>query len=257
MLPVNLRRRPSREDPFLLLLDFDGTIAPTVPDPRDATIEASTRRALHRLAESNAVRVGIVSGRSLDDLRERVAVPGFILVGSGGLEFEIDGTCFVAIPAGGSLEAFKSARNAAGLGVAGLEGVRVEDKPHGFTIHHLAAAPGAVDAVKTLAETIRSSHPSVGVIIGALGVEFAHDAMHDKGTAVGEVVRRLGHSFRTVVFVGNDSNDAPAMRATEQLGGLSVAIGNSAPAAMIRLKDIDGLTQFLEEVADGLLSPAP
>lgn len=252
MIATSIARQASSKSRLLLLLDFDGTIAPTVPDPCDAAIPARMRRVLWRLAAADAVRLGIVSGRALEDLRARVALPGAVLVGSGGIEFDFGDACFVAATAATGRKSLGAVRRAAGDAVAGLDRVRIEDKSHGFTIHHLGATQAVVEAVRALARGLGRRHAGVGVIVGALGVEFAPDAINDKGAAVNAVVRRLGDSVRTVVFAGNDANDDPAMRAAEMLGGLSVAVGDTAPPAMLRLVDVDGMTAFLGELADGL-----
>lgn len=257
MIAASIASEASCEGRLLLLSDFDGTIAPTVSDPPDALIPGRTRCVLERLVASDAVRVGIVSGRVLADLRSRVALPGAVLVGSGGIEFDFGDGCVVAACAAEGREELRVARRAAGEAVAGLERVRIEDKAHGFTIHHRGADPATVGAVRELARGLGHRHPVIGVIVGTLGVEFAPDSLHDKGAAVGAVVRGLGGAFRTVVFAGNDANDAPAMRAVEGLGGLSVAVGEAAPEAMLRLGNVDEWTAFLEELADGLRAPAP
>ena len=75
----------------MLLFDFDGTLSPTVPQPELARLPDRMRRVLTGLVEMPACRVGVVSGRGLDDLRIRADVPGLLLAGSGGLEWEIDG----------------------------------------------------------------------------------------------------------------------------------------------------------------------
>lgn len=73
---------------LLLLFDFDGTLSPTVARPEQARLPASTRRVLAELAAAGC-RVGVLSGRSLTDLRARIDIPGVWLAGSGGLELFI------------------------------------------------------------------------------------------------------------------------------------------------------------------------
>ena len=50
---------------ILLFLDFDGTLAPIVPDPKDGRLSEATRRALLGLAADDAVTLIFISGRSL------------------------------------------------------------------------------------------------------------------------------------------------------------------------------------------------
>jgi trehalose 6-phosphate phosphatase len=68
-----------------IFLDFDGVLAPIVPHPDDATLPASTRAELRRLAQRYAI-VAVVSGRDGDDVRARVGLDELTYVGSHGLE---------------------------------------------------------------------------------------------------------------------------------------------------------------------------
>ena len=49
---------------LLLCLDFDGTLAPIVPDPADARMPGETRAALGQLISLPGATVAIVSGRA-------------------------------------------------------------------------------------------------------------------------------------------------------------------------------------------------
>ena len=79
-----LKEAPDR---VALFLDFDGVLAPIVPNRNDAYPPAETRAELRRLVARYAL-VAVVSGRAGDDVRERVAVDGVVYVGSHGLELD-------------------------------------------------------------------------------------------------------------------------------------------------------------------------
>ena len=82
---VHERRAHGR---LLLALDFDGTLAPIVPHPEDATILPAAGHALRRLADRDDTMVAIVSGRGLDDVRARVREDGVFFAGNHGFEIE-------------------------------------------------------------------------------------------------------------------------------------------------------------------------
>ncbi len=75
-----------------LLSDYDGTLTPLVEHPRLARLDTAARRVLERLAGWPRVHVGILSGRTIQDLKEMVDLPGLCFAGTGGLELEIHGT---------------------------------------------------------------------------------------------------------------------------------------------------------------------
>jgi trehalose-phosphatase len=71
-------------------VDFDGTLAPLVADPATSRPLPAARDALHALAAVDGVRVALVSGRTLADLRRLGdPPPAAALVGSHGAELEL------------------------------------------------------------------------------------------------------------------------------------------------------------------------
>ena len=78
---------------FLLCLDFDGTLAPIVPDPADARMPGETRAVLDQLVSQPGVTVAVVSGRAAEDLQTRVGL-NVILAANHGLEIIEGNTCW-------------------------------------------------------------------------------------------------------------------------------------------------------------------
>ena len=58
----------ARAPALLVAADFDGTLAPIVPQPWMARADPAAVRALRALAELPRTHVAIISGRSLADL---------------------------------------------------------------------------------------------------------------------------------------------------------------------------------------------
>lgn len=72
----------------LVAVDFDGVLAPIVADPDAARPLPEASAALSRLADSPGVRIALVSGRTLADLRRLARPPApALLVGSHGAQF--------------------------------------------------------------------------------------------------------------------------------------------------------------------------
>ncbi|MDH7499010.1 MAG: trehalose-phosphatase, partial [candidate division NC10 bacterium] len=83
---ISSQRNP--ESPLCLLLDFDGTLAPLRRRPEEARISTLTRSLLQRLSGLERVYVGIISGRSRQDLYRKVGVPKIYYGGCHGLEMK-------------------------------------------------------------------------------------------------------------------------------------------------------------------------
>ena len=79
----------------LLLSDYDGTLAPIAARPELAALPERTRELLTSLGGSHRITAGVVSGRSLADLKEMVAIPGLVYAGNHGMEMEAPGWQFV------------------------------------------------------------------------------------------------------------------------------------------------------------------
>src|SRR5690606_13047178 len=85
------RARRARAQSMLLALDFDGTLAPIVPQPHQATLLPGARRAIQRLLDRADTRIAIVSGRALADARERVGLKGLYDASNHGLGIDRPG----------------------------------------------------------------------------------------------------------------------------------------------------------------------
>ena len=68
----------------LLAFDFDGTLAPIVPHPDSASTPTSIGLAMKRLCE--IATVAIITGRSVQDIRERLGFTPKYIVGNHGAE---------------------------------------------------------------------------------------------------------------------------------------------------------------------------
>ncbi|XP_065223860.1 uncharacterized protein Tps1 isoform X2 [Planococcus citri] len=83
-------------DKLALLLDYDGTLAPIAPHPDLAILPNETKCVLERLANTPDVFVAIVSGRNVNDVKEKVGIEGLTYAGNHGLEIlHPDGSRFV------------------------------------------------------------------------------------------------------------------------------------------------------------------
>ena len=80
---------------FGLITDVDGTISPIVDVPDEARV---TPRNLELLAELEAhlTLTAVVSGRSAEDVYNRVGLPGLVYIGNHGMEQWQDGKVIVS-----------------------------------------------------------------------------------------------------------------------------------------------------------------
>src|SRR5437868_2845707 len=117
-----------------LLLDFDGTLTPIVPDPDDAFLSASLRHVLFDIQDSGKFAVGVISGRALNELRTRVGINEIVYAGNHGMEIAGPDYRFIDSVALSAEEEIRSLayRIAHDLKESRL---RVENKKLSITIH--------------------------------------------------------------------------------------------------------------------------
>src|SRR5271157_432656 len=75
-----------RAEAIALFLDFDGTLVALRAKPEDVWLNAATRRAILRLTQCKRIRIWVISGRRLADVRERIGVAGVRYLGLHGWE---------------------------------------------------------------------------------------------------------------------------------------------------------------------------
>jgi trehalose 6-phosphate phosphatase len=138
---------------LLVLLDYDGTLTPIANDPRDAWLPREVQALLGRLIRYPRVHVGVISGRALGDLRERVGLTGVIRAGCHGLEIEADGLAFVHPLATAYQEAVRTAEEALRLHAGSIPGIQIESKGLTVALHwRNRESPRSGSAITSLRE---------------------------------------------------------------------------------------------------------
>ena len=132
---------------LLLCTDFDGSLAPIVPDPGGAVALPEAARALRRLSGAGAahgvglrcpVKVAVVTARDSDDAAGRVELgPEAVVVGNLGLERIAGGRRTVVPRAIGWLPALDRAEAELGGALASgrVPGARLERKRYSAVVH--------------------------------------------------------------------------------------------------------------------------
>ena len=152
-----------RSTPSLaLFLDFDGTLSPIVESPSLAKIDPEIKNLLERLVEQSGVSVTIVSGRALDDVRERAGVKGVIYAGNHGLEIESDTICFREPNAENLRLELRHLLMQLELSVSDTQGTEIEHKGLSASVHYRRVNPELHDWLRnTVCDTVSKSRSFV------------------------------------------------------------------------------------------------
>ncbi|GAB3206893.1 trehalose-phosphatase [Marinactinospora thermotolerans] len=242
----------------VLAFDFDGTLAPIVPDPRQARAHPGVVPALGRLAPL-VDTVVIVTGRPAATAVEYgglAQVPGIVVLGQYGRERWEAGRIDVPEPPPGV--ATVRAELPALLSRCGApEGTWIEDKEHALAVH-TRRTPDPDAALDLLRAPLTELAARTGLAIepGRMVIEMRPPGM-DKGAALTAFLTERGAG--SVLYAGDDLGDLAAFDAVERarergVAGLTVCSGSDEVVALAERADLvvtgpAGVVELLEELA--------
>lgn len=228
-------------------LDFDGTLAPIASRPDMVVLPDQCRQVLTEL--SNQHLVCIISGRDLDDLMERTAVPnvyyagdhGYRIVGPPGsnLEHEV-GTA--------AREELAAAAEYARELLTGVDGVLVEGKALSVSVHYRLVPPESHPAVAEAVGRISQKFPELRQTGGKMVFEFHPAQDWNKGAAMLWLLGHLGYDRQTAcpVCLGDDETDENTFKASQGWGVSIIVSPVARPTyAGYMLRDTQETATFL------------
>ena len=234
----------------LLCLDFDGTLAPIVAEPDEAKMDAACRGAVSRLATAPAVEVAVISGRAIDDLRDRVGIDDVVYAGNHGLELDRSEQTEVLPEADEQRRAIDDVCAAIEAETSSIPGCAVEHKGVTATVHYRQVPDEDVsDVVDGVEAAVADSDAALEVLEGKQIREIRPRVAWDKGRVVDLLAEDAPDDWETV-YVGDDATDEDAFAVVEP-EGLGVLVGDDAEtAASVRLDAQSRVADFLELVDD-------
>jgi alpha,alpha-trehalose-phosphate synthase [UDP-forming]/trehalose-phosphatase len=239
--------RVQSADQRLLMLDYDGTLAPFHVSRMNARPTEKCMAVLRSIVDSGHTKLAIVSGRPANEVRSLLPSLPVETFGAHGFERSpIEGTVLknpLSKRESAGLDTARAAAEAAGLAD------KVELKPASLAVHLRGIDPKDALAIEELAYNIFSPIANKhGLECRTFngGVELRSKRFHK-----GHVVKALLSESQTGVFavyVGDDDTDEDAFRA---LGGegIGVRVGGTAEdtAAQLQLASQAEVLPFLEQ----------
>ena len=250
--------------PFGLITDVDGVLAEIAPTAESARVDPACRRFLAELVQRLEL-VAVVSGRSLEVVRDLVGVPGLVYVGNHGLEFWRNGR--VEIHPGAEVYRDSTTRLMARFApILAPRGVTLEDKTVGIVFHYTQSQDphAARNAVLHAIEQEAAARP-FHLVETRRVVELRPPLDATKGTAVTALAQQYG--LRGVLYMGDDFPDVDAFRAVRKLAneervkGLAILVDNPEVTGEVRsqadytLSGVPEVARLLQWITQTL--PAP
>lgn len=225
----------------LCVFDFDGTLSPIVPLPDDAHLPDEVFQRL--LSLSQLAPVGVLTGRSLEDIRSRLGFEPQYLVGNHGLQglpdWEQQSAGYIA-----TCRAWVQQLQPL---LPDDPGVFIEDKQYSLSLH-FRTARDPVRAEAQLRAALATLDPPARVMDGKFLFNVLPEGASDKGRALERLIEISGCS--TALYIGDDITDEDAFRIGHP-GLLSVRIEpddqSAAEFYLPRRQDIVHLLDHLIE----------
>ena len=234
----------------LLILDFDGTLSPIVPNPEDAILPEATKDFLIKLA--SITPVAVISGRDRKDVENKVALPQLIYAGSHGLDMA--GPEGLDIPQKVDETYLKALRTAADhlrQQLAEVNGCVVEAKKYAIAVHFRNVAEAEVEKVIETVTQELDKHPLLKKGTGKKIIELKPAIDWHKGRAslwLFEALE-LNDSKAIPIFVGDDITDEDAFASLRERGiGILVGSHGEPTSATYTLEDTDAVQKLLERL---------
>ena len=249
-LPEAVWDRIRGRTPRLLLLDFDGTLAPFEVDRMAVRVPEAARRAIERIARSPRDRIAIVSGRPIRELQAILPdFPGALAGEHGWEEKSPRGVVCRHTP---GLRARFLLELAAGIAEFMRCADHVERKRASIVLHTRGVTSERVQrrlarCARVLDVLIAHERMKLDVFNG--GWEL-RDRTRSKGTVAAALIAN-GPPDPLPVYLGDDTSDEDAFAVVRPVG-ITVRVGGGlrATGAEWTLESTDAVTEFLERWAD-------
>lgn len=236
----------------LLLLDYDGTLTPIVETPKDAVISTETKELLQDLSRSRDCALSIISGRSLEDIKNAVGIKDIIYAGNHGLEIEGPKIKFESRVSPKLKLAIHNVVEDMRERLSNIKGVLIEDKVLTASIHYRLVDKKDIPVLeKIISEVISpyAAHDKIKIDSGKKVYEIKPSVKWDKGKVILWLMVRqqIATEGKKVlpVYIGDDVTDEDAFKALKNKG-LTIFVGEpSSSNAEYYLKNTEEVTKFL------------
>jgi len=245
MTPPDLDRKSA------LFLDFDGTFVEIAATPEQVVVPPGLPDLLGQLYRQLGGALAIVSGRPLEQTDKFLQPFSASGAGEHGVSLRYDDGTLEELPIGIAVpQSWRAALEAA---VERWPGVRVEEKPHGVTVHYRLAPERSNEVWRMVRALVPADHPWFRLLPAREAVELSLRSV-SKGHAVERLMAHHPFHGRRPIFVGDDITDEAGMSMARRFGGVglrvSEAFGGDPPQVRA------WLMQALERL-NGLTPPAP
>lgn len=191
---------------FAIFSDFDGTLARIQRDPERVQLPSATRTALENLMDRGAL-IGVISGRGLADIRERIGLKGICYSGCHGYLLQDSRGHVLTLATRDEQERLARALRTLLPRLRQVRGIRLEKKEIGVAVHYRGASQASIRRAHALLEAALATYPGLRLLHGSKVWELLPGGGVDKLTAIRLLLVLEQHIKSLVVYIGDDVTD--------------------------------------------------
>lgn len=242
--------------PYWVFLDYDGTLHEFAPTPEEITPDPELIALLERLARAHdRLRIVILSGRPLEQVRQLAPVRGILVAGTYGIEYlDFQGRLVNLRDPGPLRPALDELLPGWQSLIDGKPGFFLEDKGWSLALHAKGAsrreARTVLDEARELAQSAIAQGPYrlVGddrfLEISPITAEKAH--------AVTTLLGLFPSANAGILYIGDDARDEGAFPVVQARGGVAVCVcpPGRRTQAQARLASVADVRAWLGKLAE-------
>jgi alpha,alpha-trehalase len=222
-----IKNRVAEVSHCVLFLDYDGTLVPICKEPSLARLSLNTRNVIKDLLRNPFLSVGVISGRSLKEIRKMVGIRNLLYAGNHGFEMYFKDRTWTHP----ELEEFtprlkkvvRELRNRTGE----IAGVLVEDKKFTASIHYRNVTSHSPGSLRAVINDILAPYPETFTLFrGKKVFEIRPCIEWNKGKALERLTELLAIRTKLVrIYIGDDQTDEDAFSALGK-GDIAIRVGS-------------------------------
>jgi trehalose-phosphatase len=235
----------------ILILDFDGTLTPIVDHPNKAILSLKTKKLLTKLDRKEGFCLAIVSGRKLEEIKNKIGIPNLIYAGNHGLEGEIFNKKYSFNPTPETKTYLMQILEDLKKIVSKFQGAFIEDKKMVISFHYRLVNMKQIPELKLLIKKLLKPYENSGLVSALINkkvYEIRPKSDWDKGYFSKLIIKEIEKRTKAkavVFYIGDDLTDEDAFQKLNN--EITVRVGKkSGTQAKFYLKNTKETFRFLE-----------
>lgn len=212
---------------LILFLDYDGTLSPIVRDPDNAILPPNVKLWLRNMSQEKNIKIAIVTGRAMSDIRNKVGLKNIIYAADHGMEVFYNGR-YILKKGASYRKPLQSLAHGLRKSLANISGVIVENKGLSIAVHFRRVKATQHSIVKANIRKVLGEFISkydLQLTKGKMIFEIRPKNYWNKGKAVLWMWQKLASQYFPV-YVGDDTTDEDAFLALLPYG-LTIRVGKA------------------------------